>query len=79
MHHAYRHGLLEHTTHMARACKALLPLYPEVHADLAMAGILSTTPARSSNTRAPLPPNAAGAAFCKATSSSATNSRARPA
>ncbi len=40
MHHAYRHGLLEHTTHMARACKALLPLYPEVHADLAMSGIL---------------------------------------
>jgi 3'-5' exoribonuclease len=40
MHHAYRHGLLEHTVHMARACKALLPLYPEVHADLAMAGIL---------------------------------------
>jgi len=40
MHHAYRHGLLEHTLHMARACKALLPLYPEVDADLAMAGIL---------------------------------------
>ncbi len=40
MHHAYRHGLLEHTIHMARACKALLPLYPEVNADLAMAGIL---------------------------------------
>ena len=40
IHHAYRHGLLEHTTHMARACKALLPLYPEVNADLAMAGIL---------------------------------------
>jgi len=40
MHHAYRHGLLEHTTHMARACQALLPLYPEVNADLAMAGIL---------------------------------------
>jgi 3'-5' exoribonuclease len=40
MHHAYRHGLLEHTNHMARACKALLPLYPEVDADLAMAGIL---------------------------------------
>lgn len=40
MHHAYRHGLLEHTTHMARAAKALLPLYPEVDADLAMAGIL---------------------------------------
>jgi 3'-5' exoribonuclease len=40
MHHAYRHGLLEHTTHMARACRALLPLYPEVHGDLAMSGIL---------------------------------------
>jgi 3'-5' exoribonuclease len=40
MHHAYRHGLLEHTLRMARACKALLPLYPEVDASLAMAGIL---------------------------------------
>jgi 3'-5' exoribonuclease len=40
MHHAYRHGLLEHTVHMARACRALLPLYAEVDADLAMAGIL---------------------------------------
>lgn len=40
MHHAYRHGLLEHTLHMARACKALLPLYTEVDASLAMAGIL---------------------------------------
>ena len=40
MHHAYRHGLLEHTVHMARACHALLPLYPEVDPDLAMAGIL---------------------------------------
>jgi len=40
MHHAYRHGLLEHTIHMARACHALLPLYPQVDADLAMAGIL---------------------------------------
>jgi 3'-5' exoribonuclease len=40
VHHAYRHGLLEHTTHMARAAKALLPLYPEVDADLARAGIL---------------------------------------
>ncbi|HWA27049.1 MAG TPA: HD domain-containing protein [Lacunisphaera sp.] len=40
MHHAYRHGLLEHTVHMARAAKALLPLYPEVDADLAMAGVL---------------------------------------
>jgi 3'-5' exoribonuclease len=40
MHHAYRHGLLEHTTHMARAARAILPLYPEVDADLALAGIL---------------------------------------
>ena len=40
MHHAYRHGLLEHTIHMARACRALLPLYTEVDPDLAMAGIL---------------------------------------
>ncbi|HVT72475.1 MAG TPA: HD domain-containing protein [Lacunisphaera sp.] len=40
MHHAYRHGLLEHTCHMARACRALLPLYPEVDPDLALAGVL---------------------------------------
>lgn len=40
MHHAYRHGLLEHTTRMCRAAKALLPLYPEVHHDLALAGVL---------------------------------------
>ena len=40
MHHAYRHGLLEHTCHMARACQALAPLYPEIDADLALAGIL---------------------------------------
>ncbi len=40
MHHAYRHGLLEHTLRMARAARALLPLYPEVDADLALAGIL---------------------------------------
>ncbi len=40
MHHAYRHGLLEHTLHMARAAKALLPLYQEVDADLVIAGVL---------------------------------------
>jgi 3'-5' exoribonuclease len=40
MHHAYRHGLLEHTVHMARACRALLPLYREVDPDLAVAGVL---------------------------------------
>lgn len=40
MHHAYRHGLLEHTTHMVRAARALLPLYPEVDPDLSIAGVL---------------------------------------
>jgi len=40
MHHAYRSGLMEHTVHMARAARALLPLYTEVPGDLAMAGIL---------------------------------------
>ncbi len=40
MHHAYRNGLLEHTVHMARAGRALLPLYPEVDPSLALAGIL---------------------------------------
>jgi len=40
MHHAYRHGLLEHTVHMARAAAALLPLYREADPDLVMAGIL---------------------------------------
>jgi 3'-5' exoribonuclease len=40
MHHAYRHGLLEHTVRMARAAQALSPLYPETDADLVMAGVL---------------------------------------
>jgi 3'-5' exoribonuclease len=40
VHHAYRHGLLEHTVHMARVAHALLPLYREVEPSLAMAGIL---------------------------------------
>jgi 3'-5' exoribonuclease len=40
MHHAYRHGLLEHTVHMARAARALLPLYPEIDPEMAMAGIV---------------------------------------
>ena len=40
MHHAYRHGLLEHTTHMVRAARSLLPLYPEVDPDLSIAGVL---------------------------------------
>lgn len=40
MHHAYRGGLLEHTVRMARAARALLPLYPEVLPDLALAGVI---------------------------------------
>lgn len=40
MHHAYRHGLLEHTVRMVRATRALLPLYPEVDPDLALAGVI---------------------------------------
>ncbi|MEM8866802.1 MAG: HD domain-containing protein [Verrucomicrobiota bacterium] len=40
MHHAYRNGLLEHTVHMVRNARALLPLYQEVDADLAIAGII---------------------------------------
>lgn len=38
MHHAYRHGLLEHTLHVCRVADALLPLYAEIHADLVRAG-----------------------------------------
>lgn len=40
MHHAYRHGLLEHSCHLARVARALLPLYPEVNPSLAVAGAL---------------------------------------
>lgn len=40
MHHAYRGGLLEHTVHLARACQALLPHYPQVNGDLALSGCL---------------------------------------
>lgn len=40
MHHAYRHGLLEHTVHVVRAGYALLPLYPEVNKDLAISGMI---------------------------------------
>ncbi|MDR3143489.1 MAG: HD domain-containing protein [Puniceicoccales bacterium] len=41
MHHAYPCGLLEHTVHVVRAGIALLPLYPEIQADLAIAGMLA--------------------------------------
>ncbi len=40
MHHAYRHGLLEHTVHVTRAARALLPLYPEVDPSLVLTGVL---------------------------------------
>ena len=40
MHHAYRSGLLEHTTRMVRCAQALLSHYPEVHPGLTLAGII---------------------------------------
>lgn len=40
MHHAYRHGLLEHSNHLARVARVLLPLYPEVDPSLAIAGAI---------------------------------------
>ncbi|MBP5190971.1 MAG: HD domain-containing protein [Opitutales bacterium] len=40
MHHAYVHGLLEHTVHVARVVQALLSLYPEINPDLSLAGAL---------------------------------------
>lgn len=40
MHHAYRNGLLEHTVHAAKAGQALLPLYPFIDHDLAIAGLI---------------------------------------
>lgn len=40
MHHAYRNGLLEHSVHMVRNARALLPLYPEVNPSLVLAGII---------------------------------------
>jgi 3'-5' exoribonuclease len=39
MHHDCIGGLLEHTWNMLRAASAILPLYPEVQADLVLAGI----------------------------------------
>jgi 3'-5' exoribonuclease len=38
MHHPFVGGLLEHTLKVARAAKALLPLYPKLNADLVLAG-----------------------------------------
>lgn len=39
-HHARRGGLVEHTAQMMRTAKAIAPLYPELNADLLVAGIL---------------------------------------
>ncbi len=40
IHHAERSGLLHHTTAMLRLAKAVLPLYPQLNADLVVAGVL---------------------------------------
>ena len=39
MHHPFVGGLLEHTLNVARAARAVLPLYPRVNADLVLAGV----------------------------------------
>lgn len=40
MHHAYKHGLLEHTMHLVRISRALFPIYPEVDPSLVIAGVI---------------------------------------
>ncbi len=40
LHHAYRHGLIEHTLSLACAAALLLPHYPELDADLVLVGVL---------------------------------------
>ncbi len=40
MHHPFVGGLLEHTLNVARDAKALLPLYPQLNADLVLTGVL---------------------------------------
>ena len=40
IHHAERSGLLHHTTGMLRLAKAVLPIYPQLNADLLIAGVL---------------------------------------
>ncbi|MDT8303961.1 MAG: HD domain-containing protein [Sedimentisphaerales bacterium] len=39
MHHNYIGGLLEHTHNMLRVANAILPLYPDINADMVLAGI----------------------------------------
>jgi 3'-5' exoribonuclease len=40
IHHAERSGLLHHTTGMLRLAGAVLPLYPQLNADLVIAGVI---------------------------------------
>ncbi|TAK11361.1 MAG: HD domain-containing protein [Anaerolineae bacterium] len=40
VHHAYRHGLLEHTLEMLSLAEAAIALYPDMDADLLRAGVL---------------------------------------
>jgi len=39
MHHPFIGGVLEHTLNVARAAKALLPMYPKLNADLVLAAV----------------------------------------
>jgi len=39
LHHSYLGGLLEHTHNMLKVAETILPLYPQVQADLVLAGI----------------------------------------
>ncbi len=39
MHHPFIGGLLEHTLNIARDAKALMPFYPQLNADLVLAGV----------------------------------------
>lgn len=39
MHHPFQGGLVEHTLNIARAAEAMLPLYPQLNADLVRAGV----------------------------------------
>jgi len=40
IHHAERSGLLHHTTGMLRLAKVILPVYPQLNADLVIAGVI---------------------------------------
>jgi 3'-5' exoribonuclease len=39
LHHAYLHGLLEHTLQLLKIARAILPLYPKVNADVVLMGL----------------------------------------